>query len=357
MSKRTLSLVFRSASARRLRALFEVWLVAAIAGCPAEPSVRVSDAVPQTTPGEPPEPGLFIDQALQVGGLERTYDVFLPALESADLGAVPVVLLLHGNGGSAAQLLGRGGETAPFRRWLDVAEQHRLILLLPNGNIGPNDDRGWNDCRGDATTNPEDDDMAFLDALLDLAVERFGADAGAVFATGLSNGGHLSLRLAIERPERVRAVGVVAASMPAASECLAPTTPVSVLFINGTADPICPFEGGFVGGDASAGRGSVIGSPASVELWREVNGVSEEAIAVELPDTDPEDGSTVTRLRFRVAFPTVEALHVVGGGHTEPSREAHYRPWFMQLVGPQNGDIEMADEVWSFFSSQRRPAP
>ncbi|MFZ9886964.1 MAG: hypothetical protein ACO3JL_05620 [Myxococcota bacterium] len=124
----------------------------------------------------------------------------------------------------------------------------------------------------------------------------------------------------------------------------------------GPQTPTAPLEGGFVGVDASAGGGSVIDSPASVGLWRECNGVSEVPTLVQLPDNDPEDGSTVTRLRFRVAFPTVEAFHVVGGGHTEPSLQARYRLWCMPIVGPQHGDTEMAEEVWSFFSWQGRAA-
>jgi polyhydroxybutyrate depolymerase len=111
-----------------------------------------------------------------------------------------------------------------------------------------------------------------------------------------------------------------------------------------------------VGVDASAGGGSVIDRPASDALWRECNGVSEAPALVQLPDNDPEDGATVTSLRFRVASPTVEAFHVVGGGHTEPSFQARYRLWLMPIVGPQHGDTEMAEEAGSFFSSQGRAA-
>ncbi len=333
-------------------------LVSAVGlGCPGPSPDVASTAAPEAATGEAPTPGLFVDQILQVGGSERSYDIFIPELDVADLGKAPAILLLHGNGGSASQLLGRGGETAPFKRWLTLAEQHRFFLLLPNGNLGPGDKRGWNDCRSDATTNPQSDDVAFVDSLIDVVVGRFDVDPGAVFATGISNGGHFALRLAIERPARVRAVGVVAASMPAETECGVPTTPVSVLFLNGTEDPICPFGGGFVGGEASSGRGSVVGSPASIALWREVNGLVDEGREEPLPDTDSADESTVSRLRYRSSFPTVEALHVVGGGHTEPSLVERYRPWFLQIVGRQNGDVEMADEVWSFFSSQRAQAP
>ena len=39
-----------------------------------------------------------------------------------------------------------------------------------------------------------------------------------------------------------------------------------------------------------------------------------------------------------------------GGGHNEPSIEERYRALFLRVVGEQNHDIEMADEVWAFFA-------
>jgi polyhydroxybutyrate depolymerase len=47
---------------------------------------------------------------------------------------------------------------------------------------------------------------------------------------------------------------------------------------------------------------------------------------------------------------------VRGGGHTEPSLTEHNRRLYKRIVGPQNRDIEMAEEVWSFFKNRRRQA-
>jgi polyhydroxybutyrate depolymerase len=46
---------------------------------------------------------------------------------------------------------------------------------------------------------------------------------------------------------------------------------------------------------------------------------------------------------------TVALYRIIGGGHTEPSVEHRYRRLFRAVVGEQNHDIEMADEVWSFL--------
>ena len=40
---------------------------------------------------------------------------------------------------------------------------------------------------------------------------------------------------------------------------------------------------------------------------------------------------------------------VNNGGHTEPSIAERYANIWKLIVGNQNGDVEMAEEVWDFF--------
>jgi len=47
-------------------------------------------------------------------------------------------------------------------------------------------------------------------------------------------------------------------------------------------------------------------------------------------------------------------IEVVGGGHTEPSIAERYSNLFLLVVGNQNGDFEMAEEVWGFFSDKSK---
>jgi polyhydroxybutyrate depolymerase len=295
-------------------------------------------------------PGLAVGQTMVVGGVNRTYDVYVPALGPGQ--KAPIVFLFHGNGGSAQQLLGLDGTKAPFKRWLDLAMSKKLVVFAPQGLQGPSGQAGWNDCRADATTNPTSDDVAFADALLDLAIAKLGGDPTRAFATGMSNGGNLSLRLAIERAARFVAVAPVAAALAADSECAPPTTPIGLLLINGTADPIRPDNGGAMFG---TGRGTVLSSTATVAAFRTANGISQPTVETPLPNLSATDGCTVVR----VASPTARAQDVVhlrvdGGGHTDPSLVERYSNLFLATVGKQNGDIEMADVVWAFFETQHR---
>jgi len=50
----------------------------------------------------------------------------------------------------------------------------------------------------------------------------------------------MSLRLAVEAADTFAAVGSIVGHVAATSECSAPVTPISVLFISGTEDPLVP---------------------------------------------------------------------------------------------------------------------
>jgi polyhydroxybutyrate depolymerase len=295
--------------------------------------------------------GLVYDEPVPVGDLARTAHLYFPPRAAGE--TRPLVVLLHGNGGSADGVLGRFGGPAPFKVWLDVAARERLFLVVPDGVAGPTGEKGFNDCRGDAAGNPTTDDVAFVLTLLD-ALAPQGVDPKRVYATGLSNGGHMALRLAIEQPLRFAAVAPVAALMPAVSECAAPTTPVSVLFINGTADPICPYDGGIVGVTLLSGRGSVISTRDSLDAWRAVNGVTAAEVEHAVPDLTAADSCTATRVTAGPAFPTVAQLRIDDGGHTEPSITQRYSALHLLAMGRQNADVEMAEAVWTFFSTQAR---
>jgi polyhydroxybutyrate depolymerase len=287
--------------------------------------------------------GLRLDETFS----SRRFHVYAPPRAPSEVR--PLVLLLHGNGGSANQLIGRDGTAAPFKRWLDIAVRERLFVLVPDGTEASGGERGWNDCRGDAMTNPTADDAAFLVSLVDSLTPQ-GVDRARVFINGISNGGHMALRLAIERGELFRAVAPVVASMPARSECVAPLVPVSVLFINGTKDPIMPFDGGVVG--AGNSRGTVVSTRSAMNVWRLTNSMTEPEVERAVPDSLTLDGCTVTEVVSRPAWPTVKLLRVEEGGHTEPSATERYANFFLRLVGRQNADLEMADEVWRFFAAQ-----
>ncbi len=299
--------------------------------------------------------GLLQDQKMIVGNLTRTYDLYIPEA----LGATPraAVLMLHGHIGSADVMTGQNRKKAPYKIWLEIAEREKLILIIPDGERGADDQRGWNDCRADASTNPKTDDMLFIRKLLASVAASYPVDARRVYATGTSNGGNMVFRLALEMPDRFAALAPVVASMPRNSQCTPKPDPVSMLIMNGTHDPLMPYDGGPVGKRKSdqAKRGEVIATRESIAYWVKHNGANPQPEIRTLPDRDPQDGSTVQVERYHGGRNGTEVVlyEVRGGGHTEPSVREQYGFIYRKIVGPQNHDIEMGEEVWSFFKNMR----
>jgi polyhydroxybutyrate depolymerase len=292
----------------------------------------------------------FVRQSMQAGGAPREYLVRTP--QHAGASPRPLVILLHGHGGSAVQLTGERGRAAPYRRWAAIADREGLVLIAPDGLKGADERSGWNDCRRDAATNPSGDDVAFIEALIAASARQHGADAQRVFVVGTSNGGMMALRLAIERPALLRGAAAIVAAMPAQSQCAPPARAVPLLFVNGTRDPIVPYEGGRVGrrGD---GRGSVLSAEGSAAIWAALAGAATPPQREALPDLNTRDGSRIVRETHLVqGRPAVVAYRAEGAGHVEPSISERYARLYTALVGAQNADIETADEVWQFFAAQ-----
>ncbi|MEO7496416.1 MAG: hypothetical protein ABIT83_05370 [Massilia sp.] len=85
---------------------------------------------------------------------------FLLATPSRTTGAKrPVVILLHGAGASARQVLGMAFPPSPLSVWLEIAEREQLVVAAPDAGKG-----GWNDGQTYASRATSKDDVAFIEA-------------------------------------------------------------------------------------------------------------------------------------------------------------------------------------------------
>ena len=70
---------------------------------------------------------------------------YLKALPGgAAAGKRPLVILLHGAGSSAAQLLGLKFPPSPLSLWLEMAEREHLVVIALDGSKRRGE-RAWND--------------------------------------------------------------------------------------------------------------------------------------------------------------------------------------------------------------------
>jgi polyhydroxybutyrate depolymerase len=292
--------------------------------------------------------GVLVDGALRVDGRRRTFQAYVPARRTA---APALVFVLHGSMGDGAQ-----ARASTYHAFEPIADREGFVVVYPDGW-----ERHWNGCRAGApyAANTEDvDDVAFFAAMVAHFEAELGADPERVFATGLSNGGHMAYRLALEAPERVAAVAPVAASLPTDANlgCSKSGRPAAVLVINGTADPMNPYAGG----EAALygiffSRGDVLSSDATVEYFAGLAGHRGPPRIHAYPDVSKSDDSTAElRVWEDGPGPPVALLRVKGGGHSFPN--PRFR--FPRFLGPTNADIDAAQEIWRFFTqSSGRPAP
>jgi polyhydroxybutyrate depolymerase len=253
-----------------------------------------------------------------------------------------LLLALHGSGENGAQLRRETGYG--FDR---LADTHRFALVYPDAARTANGD--WKACGPVGETSV--DDVGFLIGLVHKLVAELGLDPARVFAAGSSRGGFMTFRLALEAPSTFRAVAAVAANVhtPANFKCKpASRGTSSILIMNGTRDPLVPFDGGRVSLlGFSYKYGSVMSSWDSAQYFAELNHIggaphsteTQVAHGVRVKDTIWRNGSNAE----------VELVAVEGGGHGIP-QPYRRRP---RLLGPSPMAPNGPELIWAFFERQR----
>ena len=218
--------------------------------------------------------------SIVVDGRTRTFRLHIPPGLGGTVPAA-VVLALHGGGSD-----GRGMER--FTGFSRLADREGFIVVYPDAVDG-----NWVDGREGLHTAAHRkgvDDIAFIAALLDELARRHPIDARRIFATGISNGGIFSHYLAANLADRIVAIAPVAGGLADPFDRnFAPSQPVSVFILQGTADPLMPFDGGGV----AFRRGQIIATGETVRLWRQADRTRPLPVSGDLPDNDPKDGCRV----------------------------------------------------------------
>jgi methanethiol S-methyltransferase len=252
-------------------------------------------------------------------------------------------VLLHGAGGNANRL-----RLLTSRRFEAVAGKAGSLIVYPEGYGGT-----WNDCRSEPdypAIRTDIDDVGFLETVITKLRLRYGIAAEAVVVAGFSNGGHMALRLAIERPELMGGIAIVGAQLPelASSLCPLPEMPLNFMLVAGTADPVSPFEGGDAVGLDGGRLGRVISVDATSEHFVGLAGAEfAEPSLLRLPELDGRSDEWVERREWQGPGGRIRLYIVHNGGHAIPG----YSRWFPPEVGNVSADMDFAEEVLTFMNS------
>ena len=273
-------------------------------------------------------------RTLQVGSTARSYLLHVPTSYNKST-PVPIILVFHGGESQPQQMESYTGFSA-------LSDREGFIVVYPEGT-----DKHWNDGR---ENGPPTDDVEFTKAVIDDVTRSYNVDRKRVYATGISNGGMFSQRLACELSEAIAAVASVAATMPETLWLTCkPSKTISVLVIHGTEDPLIPYGGGRL--TRTRMGGNVLSAPDVIKFWATHNKCSSPSV-VQLADRDPNDGTHIRQERYRRCANgvQVELDTIVGGGHTLPGSR-QYLPEL--LIGRTSKDIDGTEFIWSFFQATK----
>jgi polyhydroxybutyrate depolymerase len=268
-------------------------------------------------------------QRLSHGGVERSFVVRAPDSQARRL---PLVLVLHGGGGNAANAERMTGFT-------ELARTRGFIVAYPEGSSRLKDRLlTWNagHCCGYAMKRKVDD-VGFIDALIEKLSAAYPIDPARIYVTGMSNGGMMAHRLGRELPHRFAAIAPVVATL--FGDEAQPDQPVSALMINGMLDRSVPWQGGAPGGRAADAWDGTPAKPALAqgEFWARANGCT--------GDPERADRSKLRIWRYRCpAGKAVELYLLEDTGHAWPGgRRGTPR------ADDPGASLDASALIWEFF--------
>jgi polyhydroxybutyrate depolymerase len=259
----------------------------------------------------------------------------------------PLVIVLHGAGASARQVLGMAFPPSPLSVWLEIAEREQIVVVAPDAGKG-----GWSDCLASAARVARKDDVAFVGALIDKAISDHHVDPERVYVIGVSRGGFMAYRVAMELTGKLAAFSAVLASMPLAGKFAMPAAPLSALIVGCTADRLMRYQGGKF---FYSPLDPVSSIEDSARMWREHGGLPDVPAVQAIPRVDSGARTHATRYLWGDAPNRLQVglIKIENAGHAEPSRRKRYPRLINWLVGAQNADFEVADAAWEFFEQKR----
>lgn len=273
-----------------------------------------------------PALGLFAQTSIDSiysDGYWRNYILHLPTGYNPT-NNYPLVINMHGYGSNAnSQML--------YSEFNNVADTSNFIVVHPNGLFN-----AWNA----GFLNPYHsgpDDVGFISELIDTLDKKYSVNTSRVYATGMSNGGFMSYRLACELKHKIAAIAPVTGLMHDSvkyycqSQCEVP-----VLHIHGTNDATVNYNGQ---------NGIYGGADSTAKYWANRNGCNLTPSITNFPDVVTTDNSTVTKIEYQSCNDSSQVIlyRVNGGGHTWPGAIS------VPSLGVTNKDIKATHHIWMFF--------
>lgn len=175
----------------------------------------------------------------------------------------------------------------------------------------------------------------------------YRVDPHRVYIAGFSNGGAMALTAACELPG-IRAVAAVSEDLPASLQnTCRPQRPLSVFVIDGTDDPIVPFDGGMVR-LLGTNIGEDLSTSATIATFRAIDGCTQAFTVSRTPKAHDGTWTSFQTWRRCAKHTRVELASVEDGGHAWPGR-VQYLP--RRFIGTASQSFDATRAIWRFFES------
>jgi polyhydroxybutyrate depolymerase len=303
----------------QLSALLLILAAGAASACKASPST--------TSEGDPPAAPTF--------GGARPLDVFRVPAGYDKTKPAPLVLVLHGYGAS-------GNFQNLYFRLGDIADEEGFFIAAPDGTVDGTQKRFWN--ATDVCCDFEKtgvDDVRYLTGLISEIRAAYAIDPKRIFVVGHSNGGAMAFRLACDAADEIAAIVSLAGPFFDDVKRCAPSSPVAVQHMHGTADQVVPYDGGPLANVHTGAGGNQPSAPSIASTWAGLDHCT--AAAVEDPPIDldgniPGAETKVTRYAGCGAGTEVVLWSMQGSPHV-----------------PGNFVADLPRRIYSFLKTHPKP--
>jgi len=280
-----------------------------------------SNAPSASSAGAPASPSPVASKPADVvvGG-DRPVSVPVPATYDAATPA-PLLVVLHGYGSS-------GSEHEAYFHLDEAAQGRGFLTAYPDGTKDANGNRFWSAtdacCDFDRTGV---NDVAYLAGLITEIQSKLSVDPKRIYVTGHSNGGFMSYRMACVHADVIAAIVSLAGATFANPADCAPSAPLGVLEIHGTADDVIAYTGGTIQGLGSGrAMSNYPGAETTAATWATYDKCEPTPTKVD-EHVDVDAGleaaeSTVTRWTACQPGSGVELWTIPGGGHAPDLSDA-----------------------------------
>ena len=254
----------------------------------------------------------------------REYYVSLPEDTSEP---IPIIINFHG-------FLSHAIDQQGFSQMDNYAHQNGMGVIYPEGVK-----RSWN--VGKTMLNDEND-IGFVNALIDSVSSKYNIDSNRIYACGFSNGGTFSYELMCGLSNKIAAFGSVGGNFSINENRLCNIDrEIPLIHIHGTRDRLQKYN---------HSDGDFLSTLESVNYWAKYNQLDIKVVE-NIEDIHKKDGTTVEKYIYSKNNSNTQVIHfkVVKGGHLWLGSPIADWLTLRLFFGRNNHEISSSKEIVDFF--------